>query len=129
MVTIQISKGALVASMVAVSVSIYTLSFSQLRRVNQSPAAVSAKGNNAMIKQLTDPMFILKGRVDDLELNVANLTKALKKSQDDLKTSQTEIATLQSLNKPPKGYTVMYITRANLDHVEGSALMKFFVRY
>ncbi len=132
MVTIQISKGALVASLLAVSISVYTISFSQGKVVIQrSQQVVAAKNTNVAdtIKQLNDPMFIMKGRIDALESNVMTLTRNLKKTQDDLRASQGLITELQLVNRPPKGYTTMFITKANFGNVDNNSLMKFFVRY
>lgn len=76
--------------------------------------------------KIPDPMTILASRVDDLEKEQATLKAALKKAQDDVKAYKAEC---DQRNMPPHGYTTMFITRANFDHVEGTALMKFFVRY
>lgn len=76
--------------------------------------------------KMPSPMELLVSRVDDLEKQQAVIKAALKQAQDDLKKNKAEC---DLRNSPPKGYTTMYITRTNFDHVEGTALMKFFVRY
>ena len=110
--------------LVLFAVALFAVSYAR-----QGATATVKARNSESIKALTDPMTILRGRVDDLEKLAVSQGKALKKSQDEVLALQREVQDLKDANRPPKGYTSMYITRNNFDHVDATALMKFFVRY
>lgn len=115
------SGKALGSALVVVAVAIAAYSLAQVSPVIRKP--------NDTIRALNDPMFILKGRVDDLEKLTGELVAKLKKSEEKAAAQQKELTELKDANRPPKGYTTMFITKTNFNNVEGSALMKFFVRY
>jgi hypothetical protein len=71
-------------------------------------------------------MELLTSRVDDLEKENVTLHAELDALRKDLSKYHAEFTRIAQ--GAPQGYTSMYITRANFDNVEGTALMKFFVR-
>jgi len=78
------------------------------------------------IKKRPTPMEILQFQIDDLKLSLTQLKAELGMIQSGLKQCQDDILLV---NRPPNGYTTMFITKVNFDRVEDTALMKFFVRY
>lgn len=83
------------------------------------------KASIKMIKPPT-PLEVVQYKVEDLEKALAAVKADLKKTQDELQKTKEN---LSAISKPPAGYTTMMITKSNFDRVEGTALMKFFVRY
>lgn len=76
--------------------------------------------------KIPTPMELLTSRVEDLEKENAKLKADLKAFRDEFARFSTET---KAALRPPQGYTTMLITKANFNNVEGSALMKFWVRY
>src|SRR5438128_2567576 len=65
----------------------------------------------------------LESLISDLQESVASLKKEVATLKAGLNKANSSLETVKSGLGAPKGYTTMYITRANLDHVEGTALM------
>jgi hypothetical protein len=78
------------------------------------------------IEKRPTPLELLQFQIDDLRLSLIQLKAGLENTQSNLKQCQDD---LSLVNRPPNGYTTMYITKVNFDRVEDTALMKFFVRY
>lgn len=120
----RLSGRALVPSLLAAVVGLSVLTFVQAQVVKP----VDIKSNKT-IRELTSPIYLLTQRVEELEKQSKDLAAKLKKSEEANAKMQDDMTSLKEALKPPKGYTSMYITKLNFERVEGSALMKFFVRY
>lgn len=83
------------------------------------------KATTKLIKPPT-PLEVVQYKVEDLEKALAAVKADLKQTQDELQKTKDN---LTAISKPPAGYTTMMITKSNFDRVEGTALMKFYVRY
>lgn len=104
-----------ILAFLAVTVSVYALA-------QVSPVIRKAP------ERAFDPVVVLRGRVDELEKLTKDLAQKLKKSEDQAAAMQKSITDLLGRDRPPKGFTTMFLTKANFDKVEDSALMKFFVK-
>lgn len=119
----HLSGRALTASLVATVVGLAALTFVQAQVVKPFDTK-----SNKTITELTSPIYKLTLRVEELEKQSKDLAAKLKKSEEANVKTQAELTSLKEANRPPRGYTTMFITKLNFDRVEGSALMKFFVR-